>query len=232
MPIRIYPLLLALSVLPLHAWADSYESHDRIREAARQHVLEWAQQLPGKVEVTTGSLDRRLRLSTCDIPLTSHDSPNGLKPGRSVVAVRCEGKKPWKIYVSVNIATLQPVVVAARTIARGHLLDAHDARIEMRDTSRMHKAYYTDLKGLSGLKTRRQITAGSILDPSKLQRRQLVKRGSTVQILASEGPLQVHMKGKALDNGARGERIRVRNLSSGREITGEVIASGVIQVAP
>jgi flagella basal body P-ring formation protein FlgA len=40
------------------------------------------------------------------------------------------------------------------------------------------------------------------------------------------------MLGKALENGSRGQRIRVRNLSSGREISGEVIASGVIQVGP
>ncbi len=53
-----------------------------------------------------------------------------------------------------------------------------------------------------------------------------------MQIVASQGSLQVRMKGKALDNGARGDRIRVRNLSSGRQISGEMIASGVIQVTP
>ena len=68
--------------------------------------------------------------------------------------------------------------------------------------------------------------------PLKGELRQLVRRGARVEILARHGSLQVRMAGKALQNGSRGQRIRVRNLSSGREISGEVIASGVIQVGP
>jgi flagella basal body P-ring formation protein FlgA len=212
--------------------AAAYESHDHIREVARQHVLERAGEFAGTVKITTARLDRRLRLNACDKPLTAYDSPNGLRPGRNAVGVRCDGKKPWKIYVSTNIATLESVVVAARAVSRGQLLTAADLKNEMRDTSRIHKAYYTDPKSLLGMKAKRSIAAGRLLDANLVHRRQLVKRGTSVQILAGEGPLQVRMKGKALDNGARGERVRVRNLSSGRKVTGEVIASGVIQVTP
>jgi flagellar basal body P-ring formation protein FlgA len=232
MRIRLSLSLLAFWVLPLTPVVAAYESHDHIQATARQHVLERAQEFPGKVEVTAESLDRRLQLGACDKPLTAYDSPNGLRPGRNAVGVRCDGDKPWKIYVSVKIATLETVVVAARPIARGQLLNPSDLETETRDTSRIHKAYYTDPKSLRGLKARRSIAAGRLLYPNLLQRRQLVKRGASVQILASQGQLQVRMKGKALDNGARGDRVRVRNLSSGREITGEVVASGMIQVQP
>lgn len=231
MTIRHYAILL-LTLLPTALLAAAYEPHDRIREAARRHAMEQAARFPGRLEVTAGTLDRRLRLAACDVPLTTYDSPNGLKPGRNVVGVRCEGKKPWKIYVTVNIATLEPVVVSARTLARGELLTRADLRIEERDTARLHKAHYTDPQRLIGLRTRRQVSAGQVLSPPLLERRQLVRRGATVQILASEGPLQVRMKGKAMENGSQGDRIRVRNLSSGREITGEVVASGLIQVTP
>lgn len=227
------PFLLAtLLWLPLSSLAGAFEAHDQIRATARQHALEQASGFPGRVEVTAGKLDRRLRLAACDKPLTAYDSPNGLKPGRNVVGVRCDGAKPWKIYVTINIATMQSVTVAARPVARGHLLTRGDLRVEERDTGRIRKAYYTDPASLIGLRARRAIATGRILDPGTLEQRQLVKRGATVQILASQGALRVRMKGKALDNGAQGERIRVRNLGSGREITGEVIASGVIRVTP
>ena len=231
---RIKPTLLLLTfwILPLTSAFAAYESHEHIRAMARQHVLDRAQEFPGKVTVTTERLDRRLLLEACDKPLTAYDSPNGLRAGRNAVGVRCDGSKPWKIYVSVNIATLETVVVAAGAIARGQLLTASDLKTEMRDTSRIHKAYYTDAKSLLGLKAKRSIAAGRLLDPNIVQRRQLVRRGAAVQILASQGPLQVRMKGKALENGARGDRVRVRNLASGREITGEVVASGLIQVLP
>lgn len=98
---------------------DTTESHQRIREAARAHVLARADQLPGQIEVKIARLDPRLRLRRCERPLETYDSPNGLRPGRNVVGVRCTGQHPWKLYVTVDIATLQPVVVAARPLARG-----------------------------------------------------------------------------------------------------------------
>lgn len=210
---------------------DGWESHTRIREAARQHVLDRADTFSGRMEVTTSPLDSRLRLTRCDQPLTTYDSPNGLKPGRNVVGVRCEGRKPWKLYVRVKVATIGPVVVSARALARGQQLAAADLRVEERDTSRMHRAYFSDPQTLIGQRTRRQIAPGKLLHPGLVERRQLIRRGGLVKIVARHGGLQVSMKGKALENGALGEQVRVRNTASGRDITGEVVAAGVVEVS-
>jgi len=223
----LIPLLASTAVV-----AENYQAHDTIRSVAREHALAQVENLPGEVEVTAGKLDRRLRLAACEVPLSAYDSPNGLKPGRNVVGVRCDGEKPWKLYVTINIATSERVVVAVRPIGRGHMIAAADVRTEMRDTSKLRKAFYSDPEATLGLRAKRTIAAGRILEASLLERRRLIRRGSTVQILANDAGLRVAMKGKALADGARGDRIRVRNLSSGREITGEVVASGVIRVAP
>ena len=74
--------------------------------------------------MTTGSLDSRLKLAACDQPLATYDSPNGLNGGRGVVGVRCNGSKPWKIYVPVRIALMESVVVSRRAIVRGQELSA------------------------------------------------------------------------------------------------------------
>jgi len=232
-----WPLFRLLSLLiPLLAStavaAENYQAHDTIRSAAREHALAQVENLPGEVEVTAGKLDRRLRLAACEVPLSAYDSPNGLKPGRNVVGVRCDGEKPWKLYVTIHIATSERVVVAVRPIGRGHMISADDVRTEMRDTSKLRKAFFSDPEATLGLRAKRTIAAGRILEASLLERRRLIRRGSTVQILANDAGLRVAMKGKALADGARGDRIRVRNLSSGREITGEVVGSGVIRVAP
>ena len=68
MQIRLPGLLLTLLALPLGCLAGSYESHDHIREVARQHALQRADRFPGHIEITTGQLDRRLRLAACDTP--------------------------------------------------------------------------------------------------------------------------------------------------------------------
>lgn len=224
-------LLILFQATGIAAAAD-FEPHQNILDTARDYAFEQAGSFPGEIEVSTGRLDRRLRLAPCEVPLQAYESPNGLKPGRNAVGVRCEGAKPWKIYVTVNIATTQAVVVTTRALARGELLKGTDLKIEKRDTGRIHKGFFTEFTPVAGLRVKRRVAANRILEPGMLERRQLVKRGSAVEIVADQGALQVRMKGKALSDGTLGERIRVRNRASGREITGEVIASGVIQVTP
>ena len=227
----IAALLLAATVpAQAQAPAEETQAHASLLAAAEAHVLERADQFDGDVSVSASPLDRRLRLAKCSVPLQTYESPNGLKPGRSVVGIRCEGNKPWKLFVSVNIAILQQVVVATRPLARGELVTADDLALVEQDISRLHRGYYQAIEQASGLRTKRQIAAGKVVTPGALARDRLVKRGSDVEILAQSGGLQVRMRGKAMSHGARGERIRVRNLASGRIISGTVIDAGMILV--
>ena len=71
---------------------------------------------------------------------------------------------------------------------------------------------------------------GAVLSPGQLRRPPAVKRGSQVTILGRAGGIEVRMSGKALSDGARGQRIKVRNSSSSRQIEGTVIARGTVEV--
>jgi len=206
------------------------QSHASILQTARDHVMQRSDQFPGEIAVKPSALDRRLRLAECDIPLQTYESPNGLRAGRSVVGVRCDGTKPWKVYVPVQIATLQAVVVSTRALARGQLVAKEDLVIREQDTARLHKGYFTQTSRLLGQRTKRAIGAGKVITPSMLARNQVVRRGGQVEILAEGSGLSVRMRGKAMSNGALGQQIRVKNLSSGREITGTVVEPGVVLV--
>jgi len=221
---------LLLTGSALAADGDDIEPLENIRAAAEQHALAGAEGLPGRVEVTVGSLDSRLRLAACDQPLQAYDSPNGLSAGRGVVGVRCDGGRPWKLYVPVSIALMDQVVVSSRPLVRGQDVQAEDLMLSEVDTSSLRKAYFTRIEDVVGLRSKRAIGSGTTLHAGLLQRAKLVKRGSQVEILAVSDGLQVQMRGKALADGGRGDRIQVQNLNSGRVITGTVAGSGLVQV--
>ena len=87
------------------------QDHASIRDAARQHIAASADDVfTARAEVSVGRLDSRLKLTACDQTLETYDSPNGLNGGRGVVGVRCNGSKPWKIFVPVNVALMESVV--------------------------------------------------------------------------------------------------------------------------
>jgi len=206
------------------------EPLQNIRAAAEQHALAGAEDLPGRVEVTVGSLDSRLKLAACDQPLQTYDSPNGLSAGRGVIGVRCEGSRPWKLYVPVTIALMDQVVVSSRPLVRGQSVQAEDLILSEVDTSGLRKAYFTRIEDVVGLRSKRAISSGTTLHAGLLPRAELARRGSQVDLLAVTDGLHVQMRGKALADGGRGDRIQVQNLNSGRVITGTVAGSGLVQV--
>jgi len=213
-----------------NATGRSLQSHDAIRDAARTHAQANVAALDGRAEISVKTLDSRLRLAECDRTLETFDSPNGLSGGRGVVGVRCQGSTPWKIYVPVHVALMDLVVVTRNPVVRGQTLDAGDLMLQEIDVTSQRKAVFHEISDVVGLRSKRTLDAGDVVHAGLLQRAKLIKRGSDVQIRAVNGGLHVTMRGKALSDGSRGQRIRAKNLSSGRIVTGTVTQSGVIEV--
>ena len=121
----------------------------------------------------------------------------------------------------VHLALLDTVVVSTRPLVRGQAGTADDVTLSEVDTSTLHKSLlHPRRRRRRSAQQARAVGGGTTLHAGLLERARLVKRGSQVQILAVTDGLQVRMRGKALADGTRGERIKVKNLSSGREVTG------------
>lgn len=223
-------LVLALANAA-HAQVDDNESHANIRAVATAYAEAHADEFGVPPVVEAEALDRRLRLARCSVPLEAFASPNGLRAGRSVVGVRCEGTKPWKLYVGIRIALPEMVVVTARPIARGEALQATDLLLREQDVAGLNKTYFTDPQQLLGLRARRTLTEGRVITARMVQRARLVQRGEQVLITGGTGGVQVQMMGKALTDGSRGDRIEVQNNKSARVVTGTVTGPGVVEVA-
>ena len=99
------------------------------------------------------------------------------------------------------------------------------------DLARQHRGYFQSPERVIGKKLKRGLARSGVLTPRMLTSEKLVKRGSEVLILARGGEFSVRMKGKALRDGGLGERIEVRNSSSGRKLSAIVIQSGMVEVS-
>lgn len=76
----------------------------------------------------------------------------------------------------------------------------------------------------------RAVPAGRLLTWRDITRRSLVKRGETVDVSAVGGALIITMKGMAMENGAQGDTIKVRNPDSRRDFNAKVIDENRVQV--
>lgn len=230
LPAGVMAAMLAVSVTG-HT-GPAVQDHAAIQRTAVAFVTTRAGGFAVPPEVAAGRLDPRLRLPRCEVPLQGFESPGGLKPGRSVVGVRCTGKRAWKLYVPVQIKLPAEVVILKKPLRRGDMITAEDLGMRREDLSELRGQYYRDLSDLVGQRVKRHLAANVVITPAMVDAGRLVQRGSRVTIVSDNGPVEVRMAGKALAHGGRGDQIRVKNQASGRTITATVVDRGLVRAAP
>ena len=150
--------------------------------------------------------------------------------GKTTVGVKCSGKKPWSLHVPATISIYKNILVAARQLQKGSELTAADVKLKKHDLADVPYGYFEDLKDGIGMKLKRRVLADSVLTPAMLKKQQVISRGQSVTIIAQSGSMVVRMAGKALGNGAVGERIKVMNIKSRKKLEGTVTSSGEVEV--
>ena len=76
----------------------------------------------------------------------------------------------------------------------------------------------------------RNVSAGRLLSWNDIARRPLVRKGALVAVSAIDGPLTVTLKALAMQNGARGDTIILRNRESRKDFSATVIDENHVQV--
>lgn len=229
---RFCLLLLALGLAP-PLWAaqpPELQSAEVIGQAVLDYLSAQNSRDTLVPHITIGNIDARLRLGRCDHPLETFSPPGQKTVGSTTVGVRCHRPVSWTLYVQANVALYQPVMVARRPMPRGTVLSSTDVELVEKDVARLTLGYITELRDVDGMVLKRSINAGAVLSPGLIQAPASIRRGERVTILGATGGVEVRMEGLALMDGAKGNLIRVRNLSSGREIEGVVTAPGIVQV--
>ena len=211
--------------------AMTLQSHDSIRTRAQTYLMEQAQtQHTGKIEVTIGTLDSRLRLRQCDRFLEAFIPEGAHLQGNTTVGIRCPDADGWRIYVTGKVSVLADVLVARESLARGSSVNEDSVELVERDISSLSRGYLNEPSQLEDKVLRRAVSPGMVLTPNMLESPRIIRRGDRVSLEASQGALAVRMQGEAVMDGRRGERIRVRSLSSKKIVEGVVTAPGVIKV--
>ncbi len=177
-----------------------------------------------------GKIDKRLRLKACTQNLQARIPHYANEIGRTTVEVSCSGLKPWKIHVSVYIHKYLNVITAKHSLPAGSVIQAADIKLTRQDVSRIRAGYFTQLSQMTNMVVRRAVKSGKVISPAMLKPKRLVQRGDEILILAQTGNLSIRVKGKALMNGVRGQRIRVKNIHSKRVFQATVISNGLVRV--
>jgi len=76
----------------------------------------------------------------------------------------------------------------------------------------------------------RAVSAGRVLSWRDIARRPLVRKGNLVEVSAGDGQLLITMKALAMENGAQGDTVTVRNPESRKDFAAMVVDENRVQV--
>ena len=181
-----------------------------------------------KVEIRP--VDGRLNLSSCGQPIEVLPDPSSRTLGQVSVGIRCNGLKPWTLYIRGVVSTEQSLPVLASSLTRGDIISEQDLEYRLVTVTSSTAGYITKSSNIVGMELRRPLAAGSKFKSSDLKAPTIIERGQTVDLVARTMGLVVNMQGVPLASGAAGDRLRVKNLSSGKRVDGLVLSSGEVLV--
>ena len=199
-------------------------------EAAVTSYITQQYERAGDVEYRISHLDPRLRLPACGTGLQVNKASGSHNGDTLSLEVRCDSEKPWRLTVPVVVTRYAEVVVAVNAIERGAVVSQADVQLERQRIPAGRSGFYTDVKSVVGRVTRQSITGGQAILARNTRAQTLVHRGQGVVLHTALGNITVRARGKALQDGAAGERIRILNLSSERVVSGVVDGSGEVIV--
>jgi flagella basal body P-ring formation protein FlgA len=149
-------------------------------------------------------------------------------PQRMRFVARCNDTPGWRYEYVVRARVSAMVAVAAGPVAPNEALTDAQVTIERRDISNIADPVSTPEEAV-GQMSRRMLRPGDILRSGQLSSPVLVKRGDAVLMIARREGIEVSTAGEALDAGARGAVVRVRNAGSGQVVRMRVAGPGAVE---
>lgn len=223
-PSKLLIFWLASSPLLADPRLQDLNSLQQIAQAFVDDQLVQQGKLQTKAQV--GQLDPRLQLPACDQPPEGF-LPKSMQQSLRTIGVRCASPKSWSIYLPVQLQTFTQVLVSLRELNAGDRLSPADLELSVVDTNQLRGSSFQNADDISGAKVKRRIAQGQAINSKDLC---YVCQGDSVNIVAGSASMQILMPGQALSDGFLGQSIRVRNLSSRKEVIGNIEATDRVVV--
>lgn len=127
-----------------------------------------------------------------------------------------------QIPVSGKIERMIQIPVIRSALRNGDIIGETDIDWIVIPEKKIQRDLVMKSDTLVGMTPRRSLLAGKPVLEGDLERPQIVTRGEIVTVIYKDGPMRLSAKGKALQNGAKGDAIRISNVNSNRTLQGFV----------
>ena len=132
--------------------------------------------------------------------------------------------------VAGRVIAMADVPVMTRAVGAGEVIQAGDIPIQRLRADQAGRSYVIDPDRIVGKTAKRMLLAGQPVRPADLNATMMVQKNAPITVNVVSGPMALAMQGKALDDGALGDTVRVLNIRSNKVLSGVVSAPSTVTV--
>jgi flagella basal body P-ring formation protein FlgA len=140
------------------------------------------------------------------------------------------GKEARKCRVTAQVNIFTDVVVARSFLKKGHVIQEKDLQLVNKNISLLAPDVVTDFEEVMGKRTTLTMNSQEAFRKGMVERVPLVKKGDRITLIVENNHFRITSVGEVQEEGGRGERIRLLNVVSKREVYGRVLDANTAQV--
>ncbi|WP_417454242.1 flagellar basal body P-ring formation chaperone FlgA [Kiloniella sp.] len=157
------------------------------------------------------------------------------RPGRNrftaQIVIPAEGRPIINKTLSGYLIEMVNVPVLKRRLSKGDVIQAQDIQWIAIKESKLSKNAITDIDNLIGMTPKQTLKDQAIIRTNDIDTPKAVAKNGLVTMLLQSGSLNLRTQGRALENGAIGEVIRLLNTQSNTIVHGTVTGAGLVTVS-
>jgi len=133
-------------------------------------------------------------------------------------------------HISGRVIASKNIPVLSKRVRKGEIIGESDIKLAWVPESQIHKNTILNAKNLIGKEIKQEHNEGSFLTSSNVISPRLVLKGTMVTMKIRTPSMIITAQGRALQDGAKGDMVRIKNMQSHRIIEAVVEADGVVKV--
>jgi len=187
----------------------------------------------GEFEMTLTSRSPNIQVATNETPSVSIESLsyNIRKENFSVIiAAPANSSNPTLYRLTGKMYPQVLVPVSARLLSSGTEITEKDLDYKLVRRSKVGRNVALYIDDIIGQSPKRSIRTGGTISLTNLGEPVTIAKGKIVSVTLKNGGIALSITGRALDNGATGDVIRIKNLNSQKVIQAQVINSQEVRI--
>ena len=144
------------------------------------------------------------------------------------VIVTAENEESFDLFGRYNAYIDTPITT--KTLAAGTIITESEVSSIRSLASKIRSGYISSMNELIGMQVKRTLAPGVLVRRTDVVKPQVVRQGDNVEMIYVSGNIKLRTNGIALQSGAVGDTVRVKNETTNTVVYGEIKAKNLVEV--